>query len=108
MQVSVEEAREKLPELIGLIERGELVTITRDGIPVAEAFVCWNYLKWLSCERMQVSVEEAREKLPELIGLVERGELITITRDGIPVADLVRSKAESKAEKSGLDPRSGV
>src|SRR6516225_11939478 len=105
MQVSVEEAREKLPELITLVEHGELITITRDGIPIAEAFVCRNYLKWLSCERMQVSVEEAREKLPELIGLVERGELITITRDEIPVADLVRSKAESKAEKSGLDPR---
>ena len=51
---------------------------------------------------MQVSVEEAREKLPELIGLIERGELVTITRDGIPVADL----APSKAEKSGLDPMS--
>jgi len=101
MQVSVEEAREKLPELITLVEHGELITITRDGIPIAEAFVCRNYLKWLSCERMQVSVEEAREKLPELITLVERGELI-ITRDEIPVADLM----PSKAEKSGLDPTS--
>ena len=36
---------------------------------------------------MQVSVEE-----PELIGLVERGELITITRDEIPVADLMPNK----------------
>jgi antitoxin (DNA-binding transcriptional repressor) of toxin-antitoxin stability system len=104
MQVSVEEAREKLPELIGLVERGELIRIKRDGIPVAEAFVCWNYLRWLSCERMQVSVEEAREKLPELITLAERGELVTITLDGIPVADL----APSKAEKSGLDPRPEV
>jgi antitoxin (DNA-binding transcriptional repressor) of toxin-antitoxin stability system len=92
MQVSVEEAREKLPELITLVERGELITITRDQIPVAEAFVCWNYLKWQSCERTQVSVEEAREKLPELIALVERGELTTITRDEIPVADLMPSK----------------
>jgi antitoxin (DNA-binding transcriptional repressor) of toxin-antitoxin stability system len=104
MEVSVEEARAKWPELIGLVERGELITVTRDGIPVAEAFVCWNYLKWLSCDRMEVSVEEAREKLPELIGLVECGELITITRDEIPVADLVRSKAE----KSGPEPRSEV
>ena len=60
-----------------------------------------SYLNWLSYERMQVSVEEAGEKLPELIALVERGELITITRDEIPVADLA-------AEKSGLDPRSEV
>ena len=87
MQVSVEEAKEKLPELITLVERGELITITRNEIPVAEAFVCWNYVRGLSCERMEVSVE----KLPELITLVERGELITITRDEIPVADLMPS-----------------
>jgi antitoxin (DNA-binding transcriptional repressor) of toxin-antitoxin stability system len=42
---------------------------------------------------MQVSVEEAREKLPELITLVEGGELITITRNEIPVADLMPSLA---------------
>ena len=91
MQVSVEEAREKLPELITRVESGELITITRNEIPVAEAFVCWNYVEGLSCERMQVSVEEAKEKLPELITRVERGELITITRDKIPVADLMPS-----------------
>jgi hypothetical protein len=51
-----------------------------------------SYLKWLSCERMQVSVEEAGEKLPELIALVERGELITITPNEIPVAELMPSK----------------
>jgi antitoxin (DNA-binding transcriptional repressor) of toxin-antitoxin stability system len=88
MQVSVEEAGEKWPELMTIIERGELVTIARNGIPVAEAFVCWNYIRGLSCERALVSVGEAREKLSELIALVERGELITITRDEVPVADL--------------------
>ena len=93
MQVSVEEAREKLPELITLVEGGELITITRNEIPVAEAFVCWNYVKGLSCERMEVSEGEAREKWPELIALVERGEWITITRDEIPVADLMPSIA---------------
>jgi len=87
----MEEASEKFSELITLVERGELVTITRNEIPVAEAFVCWNYVKGLSCERMEVSVQEAREKFPALITLVERGEFITITRDEIPVADLMPS-----------------
>jgi prevent-host-death family protein len=91
MQVSVEEAKEKLPELITLVERGELVTITRNDIPVAEASVCWNYAKGLSCERLEVSVQEARDKLPELIARVERGEFITITMDQVPVADLMPS-----------------
>lgn len=93
MQVSLEEASEKLPELISLVERGESITITRNQIPVAEALVCWNYVRGLSCERMEVSVEEARQKLPELITLVERGEFITITRDEVPVADLMPTLA---------------
>ena len=91
MEISVEEAREKLPELIARVERGESITITREEIPVVEASVCWNYIKGLSCERMEVSMEEAREKLPELIARVEHGELITIMRDEIPVADLMPS-----------------
>jgi len=91
MQISLEKASQKFPELISLVERGESITITRNEIPIAEASVCWNYVKGLSCERMEVSVEEAREKLPELITLVERGEFITITRDEIPVADLMPS-----------------
>ena len=91
MQISLEEASQKFPELIALVERGESITITRNEVPIAEASVCWNYVKGLSCERMEVSVEEAREKLPELITLVERGEFITITRDEIPVADLMPS-----------------
>ena len=92
-QISLEEASQKFPELITLVERGESITITRNEVPIAEASVCWNYVKGLSCERMEVSVEEAREKLPELITLIERGEFITITRDEIPVADLMPSLA---------------
>ena len=93
MQISLEEASQKFPELITLVERGESITITRNEVPIAEASVCWNYVKGLSCERMEVSVEEAREKLPDLITLIERGEFITITRDEIPVADLMPSLA---------------
>ena len=93
MQISLEEAGQKFPALITLVERGESITITRNEVPIADASVCWNYVKGLSCERMEVSVEEAREKLPELITLIERGEFITITRDEIPVADLMPSLA---------------
>ena len=42
---------------------------------------------------MQVSVAEAKNKLPELIKAVEQGEQVTISRRGVPVVDLVPTKA---------------
>jgi prevent-host-death family protein len=42
---------------------------------------------------MQVSVAEAKNKLPELIKAVEEGEQVTISRRGVPVVDLVPTKA---------------
>lgn len=42
---------------------------------------------------MQVSVAEAKNKLPELIRAVEAGERVTVCRRGVPVADLVRTKS---------------
>jgi prevent-host-death family protein len=42
---------------------------------------------------MKVSVADAKNKLPELIRVVENGEPVTICRRGKPVADLVRTKA---------------
>jgi len=42
---------------------------------------------------MRVSVAEAKNKLPELIKAVEEGEQVTISRRGIPVVDLVPTKA---------------
>ena len=47
---------------------------------------------------MQVSVAEARNKLTELIRAVEAGERVTVCRRGVPIADLVRTKA-GKARK---------
>lgn len=41
---------------------------------------------------MQVSVADAKNKLPELIKAVENGEPVTICRRGVPIADLVRTK----------------
>lgn len=35
-----------------------------------------------------VSAEEVKEQLPELLDEVTRGETITVTRDGVPVARL--------------------
>jgi prevent-host-death family protein len=44
---------------------------------------------------MKVSVANAKNKLPELINAVEDGEAITICRRGVPVVDLVRTKAST-------------
>jgi len=47
---------------------------------------------------VQVSVAEAKNRLPELIRAVEAGERVTVCRRGVPVADLVRPKT-AKARK---------
>jgi prevent-host-death family protein len=44
---------------------------------------------------MQVSVANAKNKLPELIRAVEDGKPVTICRRGVPVVDLVRTKEPS-------------
>jgi len=41
---------------------------------------------------MQVSVADAKNKLPELIKAVEDGQAVTVCRRGVPVVDIVRSK----------------
>ena len=46
-------------------------------------------------ELMQVSVADAKNKLPELIKAVEDGESVTICRRGVPVVDIVRTQQPS-------------
>ncbi len=41
---------------------------------------------------MEVSVADAKNKLPELIKAVEDGEPVTICRRGVPVVDIVRTQ----------------
>lgn len=48
---------------------------------------------------MQVSVADAKNKLPELIKAVEEGEPVTICRRGVPVVDLVRTKEPSRKKR---------
>jgi prevent-host-death family protein len=51
---------------------------------------------------MQVSVADAKNKLPELIKAVEGGESVTICRRGVPVVDMVRTKEPArKARRLG-------
>jgi len=51
---------------------------------------------------MQVSVADAKNKLPELIKAVEDGEPVTICRRGVPVVDIVRTKKSTgKKRKLG-------
>jgi prevent-host-death family protein len=45
---------------------------------------------------MQVSVADAKNKLPELIRAVEDGEPVTICRRGVPVVDIVRTTKSAK------------
>jgi prevent-host-death family protein len=48
---------------------------------------------------MQVSVADAKNKLPELIRAVEDGEAVTICRRGVPVADIVRTRQPRLKER---------
>ena len=51
---------------------------------------------------MQLSVADAKNKLPELIKAVEDGEQVTICRRGVPVVDIVRTqKPKRKKPKFG-------
>jgi prevent-host-death family protein len=45
---------------------------------------------------MKVSVADAKNKLPELIKVVENGETVTIYRRGVPTVDIVRTKKPSR------------
>jgi prevent-host-death family protein len=48
---------------------------------------------------MQVSVADAKNKLPELIKIAEGGEPVTICRRGVPVVDLVRTEDSSHQKR---------
>src|SRR5947207_15790052 len=48
---------------------------------------------------MQVSVADAKNKLPELIKAVEDGEPVTICRRGVPVVDIVRTKKPTRKKR---------
>jgi len=48
---------------------------------------------------MEVSVADAKNKLPELIKAVEDGERVTICRRGVPVVDLVRTQKPTRKKR---------
>jgi len=48
---------------------------------------------------MQVSVADAKNKLPELIKAVEDGEPVTICRRGVPVVDIVRTNKPTRKKR---------
>jgi prevent-host-death family protein len=49
---------------------------------------------------MQVSVADAKNKLPELIKAVEDGEPVTICRRGVPVVDIVRTSKPARKKRT--------
>ena len=48
---------------------------------------------------MQVSVADAKNKLPELIKAVEDGQPVTICRRGVPVVDIVRTQKPTRKKR---------
>lgn len=52
---------------------------------------------------MKISMAEAKNNLTQLVKAVESGEQVTICRHGLPVADIVRTKAAS-----GRKPKLGT
>jgi prevent-host-death family protein len=50
-----------------------------------------------------ISMKEAKNRLTELARKVEKGETVTITRNGMPVADLV----PHKKKKGGINWEAG-
>ena len=61
-------------------------------------------MTWLSqvaiIENMQVSVADAKNKLPELIKAVEDGQPVTICRRGVPIVDIVRTKKPTRKKRT--------
>jgi prevent-host-death family protein len=49
---------------------------------------------------MQVSVADAKNKLPELIKAVEDGKPVTICRRGVPVVEIVRTKKPARKKRT--------
>ncbi len=49
---------------------------------------------------MQVSVADAKNKLPELIKAVENGKPVTICRRGVPVVDIVRTEKPARKKRT--------
>ncbi len=52
-------------------------------------------------EVVDVSIAEARNRLPELIRAVERGEKVVITRHGKPVPQIARPPSERRKVQWG-------
>jgi prevent-host-death family protein len=50
---------------------------------------------------MDVSIAEAKNRLPELIRAVENGETVVITRHGKPVAQIAPPPAERRQVRLG-------
>ena len=55
-----------------------------------------------------VPVFEAKTRLSELLSRAERGEVITITRHGVPVARLVAASTAEDSHADGVNHRDAV
>ena len=75
---SVAEARDRLPALLVAVERGEAVTITRRGTPVATLISLKQPLKVVDPEAMRRVIERRRD-IP--YSDIDAGTLLSAMRD---------------------------
>ncbi len=52
---------------------------------------------------LTVTLDEARARLTELVEAAARGQTVTITRDGTPVAELSPARPEPGIDQSAVD-----
>ncbi|MGA9867037.1 MAG: type II toxin-antitoxin system prevent-host-death family antitoxin [Acetobacteraceae bacterium] len=82
VQISVEEADTKLSDLLDRVERGEEITIARDGRPVARLVAAPPAHDAAAARAAVEAIWELREKIRQESGPVTTDEILELIREG--------------------------